>query len=171
MSDPPTTVTRLLGEVRAGSPAAFDELLPILYGELKERAQGQRRRWQGDDTLNTTALIHEAYLKLAAADDPDWESRAHFLAVGEDPRTSHELPGTDIILEPPRRLVMLDHTKLLVAWPDRLADPDAVAVGQALEPEAVDVPLHVFHGVMQVDLVQRWFGSCRSKFWYSGRSL
>ncbi len=81
MSDPPTTVTRLLGEVRAGSPSAFDELLPILYGELKERAQGPRRRWQGDDTLNTTALIHEAYLKLAAADDPDWESRAHFLAV------------------------------------------------------------------------------------------
>ncbi len=81
MSDLPTNVTRLLGEVRAGRPSAFDELLPILYGELKERAQGQRRRWQGDETLNTTALIHEAYLKLAAADDPDWESRAHFLAV------------------------------------------------------------------------------------------
>lgn len=81
MSDPPTTVTRLLGKVRAGDSSAFDELLPILYGDLKDRAQAQRRRWQGDDTLNTTALIHEAYLKLAAADEPDWESRAHFLAV------------------------------------------------------------------------------------------
>lgn len=81
MRNPPTTVTRLLGEVRAGDSSAFDELLPILYGELKDRAQAQRRRWQGDDTLNTTALIHEAYLKLAAADDPDWETRAHFLAV------------------------------------------------------------------------------------------
>jgi RNA polymerase sigma factor (TIGR02999 family) len=74
-------VKRLLDDVRAGSSSAFDELFPLVYQELKERARAQRRRWQGDETLNTTALIHEAYLKLTAADEPDWESRAHFLAV------------------------------------------------------------------------------------------
>ena len=82
MSDPShSTVTQLLGQVRAGSTSAFDRLFPLVYSELKERAHAQRRRWQGDETMNTTALIHEAYLKLAAADEPDWQSRAHFLAV------------------------------------------------------------------------------------------
>ncbi len=76
-----STVTQLLGEVRAGSTSALDRLFPLVYSELKERAHAQRRRWQGDETMNTTALIHEAYVKLAAADEPDWQSRAHFLAV------------------------------------------------------------------------------------------
>jgi RNA polymerase sigma factor (TIGR02999 family) len=82
MSDPShSSVTSLLKEARAGSSTALDELFPLLYEELKERAQAQRGRWRGEETLNTTALIHETYLKLAGADEPDWESRAHFLAV------------------------------------------------------------------------------------------
>jgi RNA polymerase sigma factor (TIGR02999 family) len=76
-----STVTQLLEEVRAGSTTALDQLFPLVYSELKERANAQRRGWQGDETMNTTALIHEAYVKLAAADEPDWQSRAHFLAV------------------------------------------------------------------------------------------
>ena len=76
-----STVTQLLGEVRAGSTSALDRLFPLVYSELKERAHAQRRGWQGDETMNTTVLIHEAYVKLAAADEPDWQSRAHFLAV------------------------------------------------------------------------------------------
>lgn len=76
-----SSVTQLLEEVRAGSTTALDQLFPLVYSELKERANAQRRGWQGDETMNTTALIHEAYVKLAAADEPDWQSRAHFLAV------------------------------------------------------------------------------------------
>lgn len=75
------TVTRLLEELRAGDRSAFDELLPLVYDELHRAAERQRRRWQGDETLNTTALVHEAYLRLIDQSAPQWESRAHFLAV------------------------------------------------------------------------------------------
>lgn len=75
------SVTRLLSEVRAGRPSAFDALVPLVYDELHGLARAQRLGWRGDPTLNTTALLHEAYLKLAAPEAPDWESRVHFLSV------------------------------------------------------------------------------------------
>jgi RNA polymerase sigma factor (TIGR02999 family) len=81
MTSPQHTVSDLLGELRAGNEEAFGRLLPLLYDELHRIAAGQRRRWQGDETLNTTALLHEAYLKLVDQSDPQWQSRAHFLAV------------------------------------------------------------------------------------------
>ncbi len=77
----PSTVTQLLAEVRAGSSSAFDELFPLVYEELRQLAHAQRRQWHGEETLNTTALIHEAYLKLAAPAEPDWKSRAHLMSV------------------------------------------------------------------------------------------
>jgi RNA polymerase sigma factor (TIGR02999 family) len=74
-------VTELLVRVRAGDHAAFDELVSIVYEELRTLARIQRRRWTGDETLNTTALVHEAYLKLAVQDEPQWQNRAHFERV------------------------------------------------------------------------------------------
>jgi RNA polymerase sigma factor (TIGR02999 family) len=81
MEDATHTVTRLLEEVRNGNESAVDQLFVVVYDELHERAHAQRRRWQGDNTLNTTALIHEAYLKLVEQDEAAWANRAHFLAV------------------------------------------------------------------------------------------
>ena len=75
------TVTRLLGELRAGKPDAFDGLLPLVYDELRQLARRQRQRWYGDETLTSTALVHEAYLRLVNQSAAEWESRAHFLAV------------------------------------------------------------------------------------------
>ena len=75
------TVSDLLDELRAGHGQAFDDLLPLVYDELHRLASRQRRRWHGDETLDTTALLHEAYLKLAGQSAPEWRSRAHFLAV------------------------------------------------------------------------------------------
>jgi len=74
-------VTRLLREVEAGDREAFDELVPLVYDELRVLARRHRRRWQGDESLNTTALMHEAYLRLAHQTAPQWNSRPHFLAV------------------------------------------------------------------------------------------
>ena len=54
---------------------------PLVYEELHAVAHAQRRRWQGDETLDTTALVHEAYLKLVDQSRASWESRAHFLAA------------------------------------------------------------------------------------------
>jgi RNA polymerase sigma factor (TIGR02999 family) len=75
------TVSELLNDLRAGDRQAFDELFPLVYDELHRLARTQRRHWQGDDTLNTTALVHEAYLRLAGQSAPAWQSRAHFFAV------------------------------------------------------------------------------------------
>lgn len=75
------TVTRLIHELRAGNRQAFDELLPRVYDELHAIAGRQRGHWQGDETLNTTAIVHEAYLRLVDQTEPEWQSHPHFLAV------------------------------------------------------------------------------------------
>lgn len=74
-------VESLLHELKAGNREAFSELLPVVYGELHNIAGRQRQQWNGEDTLNTTALIHEAYLRLADQSSPEWQSYPHFLAV------------------------------------------------------------------------------------------
>lgn len=76
-----TTVTRLLHELQGGNQAVLGELFSLVYEELRARAHRQRAHWHGDYTLNTTALVHEAYLKLVDQTQAAWESRAHFLGV------------------------------------------------------------------------------------------
>lgn len=75
------TVTSLLHELQAGNRAAFGALFPLVYDELRALAHRQRHRWRGDFTLNTTALLHEAYLKLVDQKGLQARSRTHFLGV------------------------------------------------------------------------------------------
>jgi RNA polymerase sigma factor (TIGR02999 family) len=79
--DTPVDVTSVLQAVRTGDERAADALFSAVYGELHQIARGQRLRWGGNETVNTTALVHEAYLKLVKQEEVDWESRAHFFAV------------------------------------------------------------------------------------------
>jgi RNA polymerase sigma factor (TIGR02999 family) len=81
MTDSPQEVTRLLAAMNDGDRSAFDELLPIIYDELRRMASYYMRGQPADHTLQTTALIHEAYLKLAAQPDKQWQNRTHFFAV------------------------------------------------------------------------------------------
>jgi RNA polymerase sigma factor (TIGR02999 family) len=76
-----SSVTSLLDALRAGDKDAFEQLFPLVYDELHNLAGIQRRRWEGDDTLNTTALVHEAYLRLVDQSAPQWNNRPHFMAV------------------------------------------------------------------------------------------
>lgn len=76
-----STVTQLLYELQDGNRAALDRLYPLVYDELRVLAHGHRRRWHGDETLGTTALVHEAYLKLVGNEGIRTGSRAHFFAV------------------------------------------------------------------------------------------
>jgi RNA polymerase sigma factor, TIGR02999 family len=75
------TVTELLRDLERGNRAALSALFPIVYEELRTIAHRQRRKWTGDETLGTTALVHEAYLKLVEGDRVGAQSRAHFLRV------------------------------------------------------------------------------------------
>ena len=74
-------VSDLVKEIGLGGRAAVDRLFPILYQELKGIARRQRRGERPDHTLNTTDLVHEAYVKLLGFDRITWQNRAHFLAV------------------------------------------------------------------------------------------
>jgi RNA polymerase sigma factor (TIGR02999 family) len=74
-------VSGLLAQIRRGDASAIQQLFPLVYAELKRVARIQRRTWADADTLNTTALVHEAYVKLARGRENDWQDRAHFLAV------------------------------------------------------------------------------------------
>ena len=79
--DPAAQVTRLLLDLKNGDAAAVDRLIPIVYDELRRLAAYYLRDERAADTLQPTALVHEAYLKLVAQDMPDWESRSHFFGV------------------------------------------------------------------------------------------
>lgn len=74
-------ITQLLIAIRAGDRASLDRLFTLVYAELKSDARWQLTDARGSRTLNTTALVHETYLKLAAAEAPDWADRRHFFAV------------------------------------------------------------------------------------------
>lgn len=71
----------MLASWRAGDSQALDALMPVVYEELRRLAGAYMRRERGDHTLNTTALVHEAYLRLADKGHPQWQDRAHFFAV------------------------------------------------------------------------------------------
>jgi RNA polymerase sigma-70 factor (ECF subfamily) len=77
----PHRVTQLLAEWSHGDNAAFTELTPLVYEELRRLAHHHMSGQRPDHTLQTTALVNEAYLRLADQTNPNWQSRAHFFAV------------------------------------------------------------------------------------------
>jgi RNA polymerase sigma factor (TIGR02999 family) len=77
----PGQVTRLLERWSHGDAQAMEELMPLIYDELKRLAAYHLRLEGGPQSLPSTALVHEAYLRLAAAPDRDWQNRVHFFAV------------------------------------------------------------------------------------------
>ncbi len=79
MTDSRQTITALLESHRRGDPDAFDRLIPLVYGDLRRIARRQLRH--AGATLDTTGLVHEAYLKLVDRTGADWTGRAHFFAV------------------------------------------------------------------------------------------
>lgn len=76
-----SAVIQLLQEVEAGNIQAFNQLYHLVYGELKRMAAQQRARWDGDFTINTTALVHEAYEKMVKSPGKAWDDRRHFYSV------------------------------------------------------------------------------------------
>ena len=81
MSSPRDDVTQLLRRWARGDRGALDELIPLIYGELHKLAKRHMTQQNAGHTLQTTAVIHEAYLKLGGNSDKDWENRAHFFGV------------------------------------------------------------------------------------------
>jgi RNA polymerase sigma factor (TIGR02999 family) len=81
MEAAPDGVTQLLINWRNGDKAALDQLTPLVYEELRRLARAFMGRERQNHTLQTSALINEAYLKLVDQDETNWQNRAHFFAV------------------------------------------------------------------------------------------
>lgn len=76
-------ITQILSEIKNGSRGALDELLPLVYGELRRLADAHLRREfsNPNHTLQPTALVHEAYLRLIGQKEIEWQNRAHFFGI------------------------------------------------------------------------------------------
>jgi len=79
--DPPSEVTQLLQVWRGGDRKALEALFPLVYKELRRLAHFQLRNERPNHTLQSAALVHEAYLRLVGMGHPRWESRTHFFAI------------------------------------------------------------------------------------------
>lgn len=78
-------VTRILDEINEGNAAASDQLLPLVYDELRKLATARLRQERSDQTLQATALVHEAYMKLVDAEHSrEWDNRGHFFAAAAE---------------------------------------------------------------------------------------
>jgi RNA polymerase sigma factor (TIGR02999 family) len=80
-ADPADTVSGLIRRAAGGDRSALDEAVARLYEELRSAAEARRAQWRGNETVSATVLVNEVYLRLASQTDPEWASRAQFLAV------------------------------------------------------------------------------------------
>ena len=81
MSEPDGDVTRLLTLVRDGNQEAVNQLIPLIYDELRRMAGAYMRGERPGHTLQATALVNEAYMRLVGGQATQWENRAHFFAI------------------------------------------------------------------------------------------
>jgi RNA polymerase sigma factor (TIGR02999 family) len=148
-------VTRILSAIEAGDPHAAADLLPLVYDELRQLAATQMAREKPGQTLDATALVHEAYLRLVGpADDQRWDNRGHFFAAAAEAMRR-------ILVEAARRKKRLRHggglrRDVLPADGPAVASPmeDVDAVNEALDKLAAAdaraaeiVKLHYFAGL------------------------
>lgn len=77
-------VTRILSQLEAGDPSAAEQLLPLVYDELRKLAAARMNAESSGQTIQATDLVHEAYLRLVGGGDQTWDSRGHFFAAAAE---------------------------------------------------------------------------------------
>ena len=133
-------VTAILAAVGAGDKQAAEELLPLVYNELRRLAAARLARESPGQTLQATALVHEAWLRLGGATQPLWNSRAHFFGAAAEAMRR-------ILLERARRKARIRHGGQLervdldrVTLATQDSDEVILAVHEALEKLAAESP-------------------------------
>jgi len=135
-------VTRLLSQMESGDPAAAEELLPLVYDELRKLASMRMAAESPGHTLSATALVHEAYLRLVGADDSEqWDHRGHFFAAAAEAMRR-------ILVDRARRKAAVRHGGDLARVdlePELAAAPevreDLIALDDALNQFAAEYPV------------------------------
>jgi RNA polymerase sigma factor (TIGR02999 family) len=126
-------VTRILDAAQAGDPTAADQLLPLVYEELRRLAVARMAREPAGHTLQPTALVHEAWLRLVGNENPHWSGRAHFFGAAAEAMRR-------ILIDSARRKRAARHgggqarlniAEFELASPAK--DDELLAVGEALE--------------------------------------
>lgn len=77
-------VTQILSQIESGDRSAAEQLLPLVYDELRRLAAAKLSHEKPGQTLQATALVHEAYVRLVGSEDKDWDSRGHFFAAAAE---------------------------------------------------------------------------------------
>lgn len=135
-------VTLILQKIEQGDPHAADELLPLVYQELRKLAASKMGRESAAQTLQPTALVHEAWLRLGGEAQPGWENRAHFFAAAAEAMRR-------ILIDRARRrraqrhggdLQRLNADDLELAGDVNRADDQLLAVHEALDKFAAEEP-------------------------------
>jgi RNA polymerase sigma factor (TIGR02999 family) len=133
-------VTQILREWSEGDPEAPARLMPLVYEELRRRAADYLRRERRDHTLQPTALVHEAYIKLAGQNRAQWKNRAHFCSVAAQLMRRILVNYAEAHNAGRRggqmRKIYLDETRELA----REETPDLLALNDALKSLAVSHP-------------------------------
>ena len=157
-----TEVTRILSAIEQGDPHAAEQLLPLVYGELRRLAAQKLAQEKPGQTLQATALVHEAYLRLVGGEPgAHWNSRGHFIAAAAEAMRR-------ILVENARRKKTAKHggprqrIDLSQAEPMAQADPDSVLdLDEALtalageDPDAAQVAkLRLFAGLSVEEAAQ-----------------
>ena len=126
-------VTRILNQAQRGDPKAADELLPLIYDELRHLAAHKMANEAGGHTLQPTALVHEAWLRLIGNENQKWDGRAHFFAAAAEAMRR-------ILIERARRKRAVRHgggqvaanvDELEIAAP--VQDDELLAISEALD--------------------------------------
>ena len=150
-------ITELLQQVSAGEAGAFEALFGRVYGELRGLARAHRAGERADHTLQATALVHEAYLRLVGQNSVAWQNRAHFLAVASQAMRrilvdhargrSRQKRGGGLVHLPLDEAIVLGDER---ADPVILALDEALTRLEGLAPEAARVvELRFFGGLTQ----------------------
>jgi RNA polymerase sigma factor (TIGR02999 family) len=132
VNDPVPDVTEILDAWRAGDAGALDRLIPLVYDELRSLAEGYLRRERPDHTLQATAVLHEAYLRLVEKTHPHWEGRVHFFAVAAQVM----------------RRILVDHAR-----ERRAAKRGGAALQVSLDADPAATPVAPASGLDVVDLL------------------
>ena len=148
-------VTRVFSQIEAGDPVAAQQLLPLVYDELRKLAAARLAQERPGQTLQATALVHEAYLRLVGAEaSPGWDSRGHFFAaaaegmrrilIDQARRKKSDRRGGDW-----QRCELSDADRIALPINDELLDLDeALTRLAAADPQAAEmVKLRVFAGM------------------------
>jgi RNA polymerase sigma factor (TIGR02999 family) len=134
-------ITRVVAAVGRGEAGAAEQLLPLVYDELRKLAAQKLAREPAGQTLQATALVHEAYLRVAGSVDPQWDGRGHFFAAAAEAMRR-------ILVENARRKKAIKHgggrqrldaDTIAIVAPE--VDDDLVAIDEALDRLAVVDPV------------------------------